>query len=134
MKEKLAVCGYRCDLCTVFKDNIERIGKDEVKAGFVIYFNHELDSGILKGCRGCPEDGDDECTVKICAKEKKIANCGLCDDFPCDKLQEKMGVIDKYFADISALPVRDQELFVKPYQNRQRLQQINQNKKQEKSS
>jgi hypothetical protein len=129
MKEKMAFCGYRCDLCPVHKDNVKRIGKDEVKAGFVKYFNHELDFDASDGCKGCPEDGDPNCTVKTCAKEKGSENCASCEEFPCENVQGKMDVIDKYFDDVSALPERDQELFVKPYQSKQRLQEIQQNQK-----
>ncbi|MEN8126226.1 MAG: DUF3795 domain-containing protein [Planctomycetota bacterium] len=129
MKEKMAVCGYRCDLCTVYKENLKHIGKNEVKAGFIKYFNHELDSDTLDGCQGCSADGDDKCTVKTCAKEKGLTNCGLCKEFPCDNVQGKMDVIDKYFNDVSALPARDQELFVKPYQSEPRLREIQQEQK-----
>jgi len=128
MKEKMAVCGYRCDLCPVHKDNVKRIGKEEVKAGFIKYFNHELDFDVSDGCQGCPADGDENCTVKTCAREKEIANCGLCEEFPCGRVQEKMDVVKKCFDDVSALPARDRELFVEPYQSQERLRAIKQNR------
>ena len=128
MREKLAICGYRCDLCPVHKDNLECIGKDEVKAGFIKYFDYEFGDD-LTGCEGCPEGGDGNCTVKACAREKGVTNCGFCGQFPCDKLQEKMDVIEKYFGDISAVPKRDQDLYVEPYRNKERLLKINQNSK-----
>ena len=128
MKEKLAICGYRCGLCPVHKENLECIGKDEVKAGFIKYFDYEFGDDLV-GCEGCPEGGDENCTVKACAREKGVVNCGLCGQFPCDKLQEKMNVIEKYFDDISAVPKLDQELYVEPYQSESRLSKINQNSK-----
>ena len=129
MKKKLSVCGYRCDLYPVYRDNLERIGRDEVKAGFVKYFHHELDDEILKGCQGCPACGDESCSVKAGAGDKEIANCGLCREFPCDKVREKMNVIEEYFDDVSTLNERDQELYVEPYRNKERLHKIQENSK-----
>ena len=127
MKNKMSLCGYRCDLCPVYRDNIERIGRNEVKAGFAKYFKHELDDEILEGCRGCPADGDENCTVKACAGDKEIANCGLCREFPCDEVREKMNVIEEYFDDVSALSESDRELYVEPYQSKDRLLRIQEN-------
>ena len=129
MQKKLSICGYRCDLCPVYMDNLEHIGRNEVKAGFVKYFKHELDDEILKGCRGCPAGGDENCTVKACAGEKEIANCGLCQEFPCDDVREKMNVIEQYFDDVSALSKRDRELYAEPYRSEERLRKIQETSK-----
>jgi len=124
MKEKMAVCGYRCDLCPVYAVNLERIGRDEVKAGFIKHFHHELGDVSLAGCQGCPADGDENCSVKACARDKRIANCGLCREFPCDEVREKMDVIKKFFDDVSSLCERDRELYVEPYRSEERLMRI----------
>lgn len=129
MKKKISICGYRCDLCPVYRDNLQRIGRDEVRAGFVKYFHHELDDEILKGCQGCPAGGDESCSVKACASDKEIPNCGLCREFPCDKVREKMSVIEEYFDDVSALCEKDQELYVEPYRNKERLLKIQEDSK-----
>ena len=122
MKEQMGICGYRCDLCTVHKDNLERVGKEKVKADFIKYFNHELEMENIEGCLGCPADGDENCSVKSCAKEKGVAKRGLCPEYPCDKVQEKMNVIEKYFDDVTALAKEDQRLYVEPYRNKERLE------------
>jgi hypothetical protein len=129
MKKMISMCGYRCDLCTVYRDNLERIGRDEVRAGFVKYFHSELDDEILKGCQGCPASGDENCSVKACAGDKKIANCGLCREFPCDKVREKMNVIKKYFDDVSALSKWDRDHYVEPYRSEERLHKIQEESK-----
>jgi len=43
-----------------------------------------------KKCKGCTHPSmESKCAVFACAKEKKIANCGLCDSFEsCEKLQK----------------------------------------------
>ena len=131
MKEKLSVCGYRCDLCLVYRDNLERIGKDEVKAGFLKHFNHDLDDEILAGCVGCPAGGDESCSVKACAHDKKIANCGYCGELPCDKVRTKMNVIEEFFDDVSALSKWDRDHYVEPYRSEERLRKIQENNRRE---
>lgn len=131
MKEKLSVCGYRCDLCLVYRDNLERIGKDEVKAGFLKHFNHDLDDEILAGCVGCPAGGDESCSVKACAHDKEIANCGYCGELPCDKVRKKMNVIEEFFDDVSALSKWDRDHYVEPYRSEERLRKIEENNRRE---
>ncbi len=61
-------CGMPCALCTRYRtDGASR-------------------------CPGCSKDGyyTDMCKVHHCCREKRIAHCGLCDVFPCARL-EKMG-------------------------------------------
>ena len=43
-------------------------------------------------CKGCSHDGyyTEPCKVHHCCREKGLAHCGLCDDFPCARLG-KMG-------------------------------------------
>jgi len=43
-------------------------------------------------CEGCVGGGERriaytrECPIRACALERQLANCGLCDDFACDKV------------------------------------------------
>lgn len=57
-------CGMPCALCTRYRTN----GKSK--------------------CPGCSRDGyyTESCKVYRCCKEKKIIQCGLCEDFPCVRL------------------------------------------------
>jgi len=43
-----------------------------------------------KKCKGCTHPSmESKCAVFACAKEKKVANCGLCESFEtCEKLQK----------------------------------------------
>ncbi len=61
-------CGMPCALCTRYRTN----GKSR--------------------CPGCSHDGyyTEPCKVYRCCKEKKMIQCGLCEDFPCERLG-KMG-------------------------------------------
>lgn len=61
-------CEMPCALCTRYRTN----GKSR--------------------CPGCSHDGyyTEPCKVYRCCKEKKMIQCGLCEDFPCERLG-KMG-------------------------------------------
>jgi len=43
-----------------------------------------------KKCKGCTHPAmESKCAIFTCAKEKKVANCGLCEDFEtCEKLKK----------------------------------------------
>lgn len=61
-------CGMPCALCTRYRTN----GNSR--------------------CPGCSHDGyyTEPCKVYRCCKEKKMIQCGLCEEFPCERLG-KMG-------------------------------------------
>ena len=59
----LAPCGLDCDAC----------------------------SQKPKDCDGCHAEGDHlwhaDCAIRVCCKfEKRLANCSLCDEFPCERV------------------------------------------------
>ena len=101
MERKYACyCGLYCENCAV-KAKVEPAAKvlfDEMKkAGFEEVISY-IPGGdgfwtFLKGvaedgaCISCQDgSGDPGCTIRICAKEKGVDMCALCQDYPCDKL------------------------------------------------
>ena len=39
-----------------------------------------------EGCLGCrQEGGSPACAIRICAREKQVEACPLCNEYPCDK-------------------------------------------------
>ena len=60
---KKSMCGLYCDTC----EFVEKCG-----------------------CKGCVESAGNpfhgSCSVAKCCLEKKIAHCGLCEEFPCELL------------------------------------------------
>lgn len=87
----IAYCGYDCKKCPVFLatqyNDIELLKQIVITPGVS---NTELTLEKL-GCFGCCDNKTvnvmcSNCPIRICAKEKKIENCGWCDNFPCDKL------------------------------------------------
>lgn len=72
MMEKLQIgsyCGSICDTCEFYK------GEKEPKC-----------PGCLE-CAGKPFWGN--CDAANCSIEKNIEHCGLCENFPCEKLPEQ---------------------------------------------
>jgi hypothetical protein len=103
VNEKYAgYCGLCCENCAVrVKINpASKVLFNEMKAaGFaeIIHFipNGDVFWSFLKNmaengtCTSCREgSGNPGCTVRICAKEKGIEMCALCEDYPCGHFDE----------------------------------------------
>ena len=98
-KKYTCYCGLYCENCAV-KAKVEPASKtlyeEMKKAGFEGII-HKIQGGdgfwaFLKGmvndgvCISCRDgSGNPGCTVRICAQEKGIEMCALCDSYPCDK-------------------------------------------------
>lgn len=87
-KIHFAFCGYDCSKCPVYiateNKNLEQLRK-------ILYNNNPNETIDSLGCYGCKSDKSinymcANCLIRQCAMEKKIDNCGLCDQFPCGKL------------------------------------------------
>jgi hypothetical protein len=53
-----------------------------------------------------------------------MRNCAFCSDFGCDKLQPIMEFTEKLAGKFKDMPKEDYELFVRPYESKQRLLRI----------
>ena len=98
-KKYTCYCGLYCENCAV-KSKIEPVAKvlhaEMCKAGFEDIIP-QIPGGdvfwpFLKGmaeqgaCLSCREgSGNPACVVRICAREKGVEMCALCDCYPCDK-------------------------------------------------
>ena len=86
----LSKCGMRCDLCLVYRPNVE---KEDRRAEVVEVFKKIFDSfdrdpeEII--CDGCCCDKEDlvlldpECEARKCVIAKDLKHCGYCENFPC---------------------------------------------------
>ena len=91
-KEILTRCGFRCDLCLAYKENIEKDDQREFLSDtwHKIYgFRIPADEIYCEGCILSNNPNiiliDKECPVRPCVIEKGLENCSQCDDYPCDK-------------------------------------------------
>lgn len=85
---KIGVCGDNCSYCpryiATLSGNIEELEK--VKELWVrIGWRDESFSAENLVCHGCMSEV--KCAypeLRNCAYEKKLSNCGLCDNYPCE--------------------------------------------------
>ena len=97
-KDYICYCGLYCENCAV-KVKVEPAAKtlyEEMKtAGFedIVHMIPDGDKfwSFLKGmaeqgvCVSCKEgSGNPGCAVRICAKEKNVEMCALCESYPCE--------------------------------------------------
>lgn len=89
---ELAYCGLLCTQCEIYKATISN--NDERKKEVAEMYSSDdypisSDDVICYGCSG--NDGDvfkfcRECEIRVCGMEKGIDNCGMCEQYSCEKL------------------------------------------------
>ncbi len=106
-KDYLCYCGLYCKMCSMIAITPKHAGtlleslKEDGWENFGPYVYQGFDKfwEILNAlsrtditttlCRG--DCGNPDCEIRICARTKHLDVCALCDDYPCDKLQELSG-------------------------------------------
>jgi hypothetical protein len=98
-KEYICYCGLYCENCAVKAKvapasktlyvEMKKAGFEEIihmitgGDGFWLFLKNMADGGV---CISCQDGGGNPgCAVRICAKEKGVEMCALCDNYPCDK-------------------------------------------------
>lgn len=83
-------CGMRCDLCLVYRPNVEKEDRRaEICAVFKKIFgefDHDPSTVICDGCNCEREDAillEPDCEARKCIVGKGIKSCAYCDKFPC---------------------------------------------------
>lgn len=130
-KEIITRCGYRCDLCLAYRDNIQIDDKRELLSeGWNKIFGLELDPEDIycDGCLSCKADIkliDSGCKVRPCVISKGIENCSQCKEFPCEILEDKLVRYDELKEGLDFKISRsERKNFIKPYENYDRLIQL----------
>lgn len=130
-KEILTRCGYRCDLCLAYKDNIATDDQREFLSDtwHKIYgFRIPAQEIYCEGCISCdnPKLIDNECPVRPCVIEKGLENCSQCKDYPCELFNQRK-VTYEDFSEGKSLSRREYLKCIKPYENKKRLDEIRKN-------
>jgi len=132
MKDIIAPCGYRCNLCLAYRGNNK--GSDEqirFSDGLRIYYDSYLPiekcycDGCLAENNGDIQKIDPDCKIRACVIEKGLENCAYCKEYPCEMLKEKFVFreeVEKKFG--RPIPEKDYETFVKPYESKEVLDAI----------
>ncbi len=95
MEKMVGCCGIICSDCPVLiatrkNDDAERQRVAEI---FTKQYGKEYKPEDIN-CDGCLSDSQrifsycNACEIRKCAKEKNVANCGSCADYPCEKLSK----------------------------------------------
>jgi len=132
MGEKIGCCGYRCDLCPAFRENLaSEEDQREVSDGWFKYYGFRIPAEEIY-CDGCPAEGrenprriDPDCVVRACVQERRLPNCAHCDEYICDKLAKKIVDFDEIVRKHGApIPPEDRARFLKPYEGKKVLDEL----------
>ncbi|MCI9552825.1 MAG: DUF3795 domain-containing protein [Acutalibacter sp.] len=88
--EIFAKCGMRCDLCLLYRPNVEALDRRvELVDAWKRMFDFQRDPAAIL-CDGCGcqrEDAeyfDKDCRTRACVLEKGYEHCGFCESYPCE--------------------------------------------------
>ena len=132
MTDIIARCGYKCDLCLIYKDNLKgEQDRRRFRDNLLKYYGDRLTLDECY-CDGCmtddsenPKRVDVECRIRPCVIEKGLDNCAYCEKYPCEALETKMIDYQKVVRRFGApIPEEDYELCVRPYESRRVLDEI----------
>lgn len=101
MDELTAYCGLYCGHCysrTHIAPTAQALQEQMRLQGFETFGPYMEDYeafwrfltalNAASGCPGCRENGGNpSCSMRICAREKGVDACPLCEEYPCDRLQ-----------------------------------------------
>ena len=83
-------CGMRCDLCLLYRPNVEREDRrTEICAVFSKVWPGFHPDPSTTICDGCASSGDrtvlfsPDCQTRKCVLEKGHIHCGCCSQYPC---------------------------------------------------
>ncbi len=90
METVFAKCGMRCDLCLIYRPNVERQDRRaEICAVWKKQnpnFTGDPSTIICDGCACEEKDAvhfDKNCKTRQCVMEKGYEHCGCCENYPC---------------------------------------------------
>lgn len=99
-KRYACYCGLCCENCSVkvkvepaagaLYDEMKKAGFEEVISfipggeEFWSFLKGMTDNGMCVSCRD-GSGGNPSCAIRICAKERSVEMCALCENYPCDR-------------------------------------------------
>jgi hypothetical protein len=94
MDDYVAYCGLKCNKCHAFiatqNNDIAAIKEIAQRWGQQDNQNYSIEDIRCNGCRSNVLNKHCyRCNIRSCGVEKGLQNCGKCDDFICDKLQDE---------------------------------------------
>ena len=129
MDKILSCCGYRCDLCPAYRENVSGLEHQRrIAEGWRHVYGVSAKPADVY-CDGCLDMRtkakriETDCKVRACVLEKGLSHCGRCADCPCAETNDK----PQSRADVErrmdrALSEEEYRLFVQPYEADRHLQ------------
>ncbi len=91
----LAMCGLDCAACpayVAYRTNDQAL-REKTAAEWSKQFRHEIKPAEIN-CVGCLKTKGvqishcAECEIRKCGLARKVKNCAMCKDYPCDKISK----------------------------------------------
>ena len=117
---KLACCGDDCSSCPRYVATLNK-NEDKLRGIAILWkkigWRKNIDSPETLVCYGCDTFNETcEYGVRECCIENNNENCGKCESYPCDKIENAFKITrnnaEKYKAILSK---EDYEIFVKAF-------------------
>jgi hypothetical protein len=119
----VARCGYRCDLCPAYKENIHGpADRQRTSDGWFKYYGFRIPPEQI-GCDGCRDERpearriDTTCPIRPCAITRGVETCGQCPKCGCKQFKTRDVTregVEKRLG--SPIPFEDYRWFVLPYE------------------
>ena len=125
MNPIVARCGYRCDLCPAYRENI-RSPEDQQRTsdGWFKYFGFRIPPEQIC-CDGCLDERPDarridaKCPIRPCAIGRGLNTCADCSQCGCELYESHTVTRASVEQRIGApIPEEDYRKFVLPYERR----------------
>ena len=101
-KKYACYCGLYCENCAVkvkvesaakvLYDEMSKLGFEQIMSFFPngeIFWTFLKSMSVEGVCISCKAgSGNPACKIRLCAKEKNVDMCALCESSPCDKITE----------------------------------------------
>ncbi|RPI32758.1 MAG: DUF3795 domain-containing protein [Chloroflexota bacterium] len=111
MGTTIAVCGLDCTQCEAYLATQagDEAAKESIAAKWRTDYHHPGIDVAYVTCDGCLEfEGRlgghcKECEVRLCAVERNLPNCGMCDEYACEKVSALLAFIPSAKARLDAI-------------------------------
>ncbi|MFX1293435.1 MAG: DUF3795 domain-containing protein [Promethearchaeota archaeon] len=117
---KLAYCGDNCNFCLRYTATMSKSSEKLKKVAILwkkIGWRDKIDAPDKLICYGCATFNEScEFDVRECCIERKIENCGKCNNYPCNKIEKAYEITQnnvEKFRDI--LSKEEYEIFTKAF-------------------
>lgn len=123
MERLVGKCGFVCEDCPAYSKNINsEADREEVSRKWLEIFQYPIDPAEIR-CDGCvrvPGEGHEmlhgDCEFRACADGRGLDHCGLCPEYPCEKLEGYLSAYEQVARDWGdRISAADRDKYLKPH-------------------